>query len=179
MFLLIWALNRAFESRQEKEVSYKFRKFQARWTKLYICIIMMKKPIFMICEEAISVLKEFNATTLNIRLYLTDLTASFVKTSCQKWQSVSARMFIVREELRQINTKKVIFGHTEFHSFKKGICLCNCKGVHKYYSRKRKIVVHTVIQMLRNDILCSLLSSYEVFVYNLTKDLWNLWSLWS
>jgi len=46
----------------------------------------MKKPFFMICEEAISVLKEFNVTTVNIRLYLTDLTVNFVKTSCRKWE---------------------------------------------------------------------------------------------
>ena len=38
----------------------------------------------MIYEEEISVLNEFNVTTLNIRLYLTDLTANFVKTSCRK-----------------------------------------------------------------------------------------------
>lgn len=43
-----------------------------------------EKGIFMICEEAISILKEFNVTAVNIRLYLTDLKANFVKTSCRK-----------------------------------------------------------------------------------------------
>lgn len=43
-----------------------------------------EKAIFIICVEAISVLKEFNVTTLNICLYLTDLTANFVKSSCLK-----------------------------------------------------------------------------------------------
>jgi hypothetical protein len=45
-----------------------------------------EKAIFMICEEAVSVLKEFKVATLNIRvrLYLTDPTTNFVNTSCLK-----------------------------------------------------------------------------------------------
>lgn len=36
---------------------------------------------------------------------------------------------------------------------------------------RENIVVHTAIKILRNDMLYSLLSSYEVCLLNLTKEL--------
>jgi hypothetical protein len=81
MHLLIEGLNVASESR--KKIFHFMSDISMEVDETIHLCCNDEKVIFVICKKAMSVLKDFNITTLNTCLHLTELTANFLKTSCR------------------------------------------------------------------------------------------------